>query len=250
MKYSRFIAACLLLICFIPFVNAQENNESEANILYNRDRIGIVNINSNGFGAAYRQSKIKDAFKATFFEINFSVYWDIKEERVYSLLFPGYRPFKYAKLNEIFFLRGGYGNVYKITRKPSWGGVEIQLAYSFGPSICFAVPVYLYVSEDENDIYSDAVLEKYDPEIHSSNNIRGRGPYLKGITELKIYPGFYGNIGFYFEYGQYNSVVKGIEVGGMVNIFPIGVPVMADNDSKNVFFSFYLNIIFGKRYNK
>ncbi|MDL2228064.1 hypothetical protein LJC25_03120 [Bacteroidales bacterium OttesenSCG-928-K03] len=243
------MTACFLLIyCFIS-AKAQYSNESEANVLYNRERVGIININSSGIGASFRQSKIKDAFKATFFEINFSTYWDIKQEKIIWADAVGAKAFTYAKLNEVFFLRGGYGNIYKITRKPSWGGVELQLAYSFGGSICFAMPIYLYIQDQNGDVgYS--TLEKYDPEKHNLENIFGGGPYFKGITDIKVYPGIYGNVGFYFEYGQYNSVVKALEIGGLVNIFPIGVPVMAYNDPKNIFFSFYINIIFGRRYNK
>ena len=244
--FSRHFSAVIVLICSAFCLNAQDNYGSEANILYNRERMAIINLNTNGIGVGYRQSKIKDAFKASFFQVDFSTYWDIKEQKVAGLI-NGFRPFKYGKINEIFFLKGGYGNIYKLTRKPDWGGVELQLAYSFGANVCFAMPIYLYVLYPGDDF---AIAERYDPAgEHSAVTILGKGPYFGGFLETKVYPGLHGNIGLYLEYGQYNNTVKAIEVGGAINIFPIGVPVMAYNDPKNVFFSFYINVIFGKRYN-
>ncbi|MDD4141740.1 MAG: hypothetical protein PHR20_02955 [Bacteroidales bacterium] len=251
MDIRRHISAIFVLCCLLVTSAYSQSHEeqSKANILYSRERLGFITVNTHGFGAGFRQSYIRSVFRTDDFEINFSTYRDPKEESGYN--YQGFRSYKYGKLNDIILLRALYGSQYNIARKPQSGGVEIQLCYGGGLTLCFAQPVYLYVAvPDSIGTGYYAEVQKYDPTTHSEVDILGKGPMFYGILETKIYPGLYGNIGVNFEFGEYNNRAKSVQLGIDVDIFPMGVPVMAYNDPKNFIFSFYLNVLFGKRYNK
>jgi hypothetical protein len=137
-----------------------------------------------------------------------------------------------------------------LNRKPYWGGVELRLVGFGGVSLAIAKPVYLYILNFTSSYYDyDIVVEKYDPTQHFLDNIYGRAPFSRGLGELKFYPGVYGKLGMNFEYGQYNSKVKSVEIGVVFEFYPIPVPIMAFNDSDYYFLTLYINISIGKRYN-
>jgi len=56
-------------------------------------------------------------------------------------------------------------------------------------------------------------------------------------------------VGLDFEYGVYRTKVKSLEIGAIVEVFPIPVPIMAFNDPNYFFFTFYFSFNFGKRFN-
>ena len=95
----------------------------------------------------------------------------------------------------------------------------------------------------------ELTTEKYDPEEHFRDNIYGRAAFTKGISETKVYPGLYAKAGFNFEFGNYTSIIKALEIGATVDIFPNPVPMMAYNDPEYWFLNIYLSVNFGKRYN-
>ena len=252
-KFFYSAVAAILLSCNVYGQDVLLDNASEMNIIYSREMTGALNANTSGIGGIFRQSKAVNYFKSNVYEIGFSSYRDPKEEW-YPAIYQGYRRYKFGKLNSVFFLYGGFGSDYNITKKPYWGGVEIQLNYSLGIVFALAKPIYLYVvavdsTGIEGEVYYEA-LEKYDPDKYSDVNILGRGPFYKGLNEIIPYPGVYGKIGFTFDYGEYSNVVKSLGIGLNLNYMPIGVPVMAYNDPRNLFCTLYVSLIFGKRYNK
>ena len=79
-----------------------------------------------------------------------------------------------------------------------------------GSSFGILKPVYLEIYKP-SQIFPDRyelVPEKYNPETHFVENIYGKAPYLKGITELSINPGGYGKFGVSFEFGPAQEVVR------------------------------------------
>ncbi|MBO4745416.1 MAG: hypothetical protein IJM12_03185 [Bacteroidales bacterium] len=247
----RFFCGIMLFVGLCGVLHGQDglfDDASEANIVYSKESSVIVNINSSGLGAYFRQGNNKDAFRTSFFEIGFSTYRDPKQE-TFPAMYRGYSSYVMGKINWVLLLRGDFGMVYNISRKPYWGGVDVNLVYAAGLSLALAKPVYVYVIDIKDGEYVE-LLERYDPDVHTDVNILGRGPFFKGIWKTIPYPGINGKLGFNFEYGEYTNVVKSLELGAVLDYFPIGVPIMAYNDPKNLFFSFYLSVIFGKRYNQ
>jgi hypothetical protein len=92
--------------------------------------------------------------------------------------------------------------------------------------------------------------ERYNPEIHTLENIYGRGAFLTGILNLNFYPGIYGKGGLDFEFGTRNRLIKAMEIGAILDYSPIPIAIMAYNPKQSLFLTAYLSVSFGKRYNK
>ncbi len=215
-------------------------------ILLKKEMTGGATLHTLGMGANFRKGVNKSYFTSRIFEVEVVSMKHPKQVKV--IAYYTAKSFVYGKLNHVYMLRAGYGYKKLLNRKPYWGGVELRALYMGGASIAFAKPVYLYFY-DLN--YQYRYEEKYDPEkpAHSSEFIYGRAPFTDGIWETKIYPGVYAKGALNFEFGKLNTKIRALEVGGVVEFFPIAVPIMAYRPKHNVFATFYLNFSFGKRYN-
>jgi hypothetical protein len=94
--------------------------------------------------------------------------------------------------------------------------------------------------------------KRYDSKKHfpDVDSIYDRAPFYYGLDEVKFYPGVYLKGGLNFEFGEYNTRVKSLEVGVAVDVYPIPIPVVANIPESYYFLTAYLNFTFGKRYNK
>lgn len=243
----------VLLAVFAGTVYGQTNAvlDTSKNVILLKERsFGIV-FHTQGWGMKYSKGFNKTAFKRRMLVIELDEVHDPKQIRIINPYVSNAKSYHYGKLNAFYILRGSYGNHKQLNRKPYWGGVELRFVYMGGLSLGLAKPVYLYIlhSIAPDDNYFTKILEKYDPEEHSVDNIFGRGPFTKGINETKLYPGLHFKVGLDFDYASYRNKLKSLEVGAMLDVFPNPVPQMAYNDPNYYFLTFYMSFSFGKRFN-
>jgi len=208
-----------------------------------------VHINSNGWGLKFRKGKNLTFLKQFMWEIEFTTYKAAKEVKSINPNYSDSKSFIYGKLNYVYFLRGGIGFQHILNRKPYWGGVQLSYLYYAGLSVGITKPVYLYII-NKTGTTDQITQEKYNPEIHTLENIYGRGAFLTGILNLNFYPGIYGKGGLDFEFGTRNRVIKAMEIGAILDYSPIPIAIMAHNPKQSLFLTAYLSVSFGKRYNK
>ncbi len=145
-------------------------------------------------------------------------------------------------------MRPGYGYQKVLYEKQDRKGVEIKLLTIFGPSLGFAKPVYLEILLPIDPLVSNLQTAKYDPTIHTLDNIYGRAGFFKGLGESKIYPGGFFKLGLNFEYANLDDDIKSIEVGAVVDAYPKIVPIMATAKNQQVFLQFYINFLYGRKW--
>jgi len=249
----------IFLICFL-FLQAinnpiyaqkpkPEGYDSIADrVLLKKELTGGVTIHVQGVGANFRKGVNKTFFNSRIFEVEFVSLKHPKQVRVINPYYYNAKSFVYGKLNHVYILRAGYGFKKMLNRKPYWGGIELRVLYMGGLSIAIAKPVYLYFW-DETITYIKE--EKYDPDnpYHDEEYIYGRAPFTDGLGEMKVYPGVFAKAGLNFEFGALNSKIRALEVGGVIEYFPIAIPIMAYNPEQSLILTFYLNFSLGKRYN-
>lgn len=219
-------------------------------VLLRNEFAGGIILHSRGWGFHFRKGRNKTYFKSVLWEVDAVSLKSPKQIKTINPYFNNSKSYVYGKQNHVYVLRGGLGFKQLLNRKPYWGGIELRLIYFGGFSLGFAKPVYLYIlnySVESDDYTID--IEKYDPEKHGLDNIYGRAPFINGIENTSLHPGIYGKIGLNFEFGEYNSSIKAVEVGAVIDYFPIAIEIMALNPSQAVFLTFYLEFSFGKRYN-
>lgn len=249
-KYSFFFIFFFLLplVGSAQISSIKDTSLFENQILYRKEYRGGVMIHSSGFGATFRKARKDNAFKKRFWETSLIYTTDPKEVRTTNFWSKSYY---YGKLNEVIIARFGYGMERRLASKPYMGGVEVNFNYNGGFSLALAKPVYLYVFEytgTTQDDYSLA-LRKYDPNEHFYDNIYSHANFFDGFNEMKFYPGVYARAGFDFEFGNYDPLIRSLELGLAFDLFPVAVPTMAFNDPVNLFTHFYLSFSLGKRYN-
>jgi hypothetical protein len=243
------------------FVNAQEQEspvvkEYEAiydsvtdRVLLRREFTGGIILHSRGWGLHFRKGRNINFFRSFQWEVDGV---SMKSPKQFRTIYPfsnSAKSYFYGKLNHVFITRTGLGIKKLLNRKPYWGGIELRLVYFGGISLAFAKPVYLYIINYPAGNESRTVtVERYDPELHGYDNIFGRAPFLDGIENTSIHPGIYGKLALNFEFGEYNSSIKAVELGAVIDYHPIPIAIMANNPKQSLFLTFYLEFSMGKRY--
>jgi hypothetical protein len=252
----RFILFFLFLI--LPgFLFAQTQDTSrtgdygETNILYRNEASGGLVAHGNGFGITFKRAWHKTGSKKRILDIDFVSMRHPKQQKYTNPYYDQSRPFFYGKLNFAYFLRGGYGGQNVIFGKGEKSGVEVRYIYSAGLTMGITKPVYLDVLMPFDSLRSTVVTVKYDPNDplqQQPENILAPGPYFKGMDQLKLYPGAFGKFGFSFEYAGWQQKITAIEVGMVVDVFPKQIPIMAYIENNQVYFNFYVSLVWGGKW--
>jgi len=218
-------------------------------VLLRREFAGGILLHSRGWGLHFRKGRNLSYFRSLQWEVDAVSMKSPKQIKTINPYFNNAKSYVYGKLNHIYILRGGLGLKQLLNRKPDWGGIELRLTYFGGFSLALAKPVYLYILNysAENDDYT-IDIERYDPEIHGLDNIYGRAPFTSGIENTSLHPGLYAKVGLNFEFGAFNSSIKAVEAGAILDYYPFPVAIMAYNPEQSFFLTFYIGFSFGKRY--
>ena len=172
-----------------------------------------------------------------------------KEVKSVNQAFDNARSYVYGKLNSFSILRAGVGRQHTIYSKAEKNGVEVRFLYSGGLSLGILKPVYLNILKPTGNFGEfDVVTEKYNPDEHYIDNIYGRAPFTEGLDQLFFRPGAYAKVGFNFEYAPVFEDVKALEIGVILDAYPQEVPIMAFAENKQLFLTFYLTIMYGRKW--
>ena len=249
LKRPIFIVALVIYsTCVVGQTNPFEYEEEKPPLLKDEISFGL-NVHTSGWGVDFRRGKHITGTKKRMFEAELVNMKHPKEVRSVNPYFDNAKSFFYGKLNTYTVLRAAVGQQQVLFSKASRGGVEVRLNYTAGLSLGFAKPIYLNILyQTPTEGKYEVVVEKYDPNSHFTDNIYGRAPFTEGLNELKPYPGGYGKLGISFEYGTLHDDVKAIETGITVDVYGREVPIMAFTENKQIFFNFYINILYGRKW--
>lgn len=230
-------------------VQTNENLYDEIGLLYRNEANGGVIINSHGFGLNYRRGKHITGARKGIWEFDFVNYRHPKETKVTNPFYDNAKGYYYGKQNSFFIIRSGVGIQNVIYTKPQKNGVEIRYVAFVGASIGLAKPIYLEILYD-NPVPGTklVVTEKYDPEKHFPDNIYGRAPFSRGLSEIGIRPGAYAKVGLNFEYGPMVEEIRFVEVGFITDVYLTPVKIMATEREQVVLLSLYLQFSMGRKW--
>ncbi|MDR2979984.1 MAG: hypothetical protein LBV02_06060 [Bacteroidales bacterium] len=239
-----------MLFLFFPALSrAQEVGDVEIEGLTNREWNLSFFINTSGGGIGFQHGRTPDYYRKHFYEIDFLFNRSAKAVRGKNTNFNEATTYSYGKLCDLYFLRAGYGYQKVISQKPYWGGVQVKWGFSGGFALGMAMPVFLYIAVPDNTGFYNIELQQYNPDnqLHTIDYIIGRGPYFKGIGKMKFHPGFYGKLGFQFDFAKNPKSIQALEVGLTVDmVFPF-VKQMAKNNAKPIYICGYIAYCFGKK---
>lgn len=232
-----------------PTVSTNANTYDDIGKLWRYEASGGVMVHSNGFGAVYQRGRYLTGYSKRFFEVQVLNYRHSKEVKTENAGFDNKKGYFYGKLNSFFIIRPGIGYQKVIYTKPDQRGVEIRYVAFGGLSLGLAKPIYLLVAQERpSQVGYDVLTVRYDPDKHFTDNIIGRGPFTRGISEISIHPGLYGKLGLNFEYGMLDDKTRALETGICIDAYPQKLPLMANDRNQRVLLSIYLTISYGRKW--
>ncbi|MBL7923212.1 MAG: hypothetical protein JNL88_03350 [Bacteroidia bacterium] len=249
---SFWMGFFLLLVLPGTGLFAQNNpNEyvEEKPYLTKNEATGGLNFHTSGWGVQFRRSFNLTGYKKLMFEADYVGLKHPKEIKSVNQAFDNARSYVYGKLNAFSILRLGAGRQRTLYSKAERNGVEIRAVYSGGLSLGILKPIYLNILEPTGTFGEFVVItERYDPNEHFVDNIYGRAPFTEGLDRIFIKPGGYLKFGFNFEYAPIFEDVKSLEIGVIADLYPEEIPIMAFTENKQLFLTFYLTLMYGRKW--
>lgn len=227
-------------------VNAQIKAEEEGVVAYKKHFAFGIKLISDGYGISFEKGYSKSVKKATLFQLEISERKHQKEEKQ-SNPNPGVSssPIIYGKINFFYPIKLGVQKQFLLGNKSNKNGVSVT--GNIGGGLCIGLLRPYEVEVDKNGARTFVKYESEDSLLFRSGPFYG-GPGLgKGWNSLKFTPGLYVKPGLRFDYGRYNDLVAAIEVGVTAEFYTKKIPQMIDNKQKQLFFSAYFTVLFGKR---
>ena len=244
---NKILHSILFFFIFCTAVDtvAQDIAIGEPDMLMVRKRQWNIygTLHTNGIGICFNYDQIKSIKLQHGLDIEWTFYRHFKEQRV-EVAEGSY--LVYGKKNYFGQLRGGYGVTRILNTKHYSGGVEVGYYFYGGASVGFSVPVFLEIYYIDPQLGLISVTEEYDPEKHSTGNIKCKAPIYKGFSKIKIHPGAYIKTGLSFDFSTNDALVVKLDAGIAADIYAIPVEKMA-NTKQYFLLTGYLTIHLGKR---
>ena len=222
---------------------AQEVDNGETKTLMTKDFTLGLNFNTTGWGFAFDygwQKNYKYKQMAGFTASNIR---HEKEHKIYSPL-SNTKAYYLGKLRSLVSFRPHYGGKLILFRAKRENGIEISAKWSVGPSLGLVKPVYLKI----DNLASNLIDSRYNPEIHNIGNINSRSSWFKGLGEASLRPGLFLKTGFDFNFSAMKNGISGGEFGLMIDYFPVKeIEIMYNNVNSNFFTALYLQFNIGQK---
>jgi hypothetical protein len=220
-------------------------------IPYEKETVAGINMNTNGGiigGAMFKHSVHlkKNQYHLFAFEV---VNVKHPKEQRYSSSVTG-NTFLFYKQNYFFVLRPQYGREIILFNKSEEEGARVNGIIATGPSIGILKPYAIDYDYTDYASYSgppiDVRSEAFDPGLHTNpqSRILGTGGLFTAAGKSKFTLGWSLKAGLAFELA--NSTT-GIEVGGLIEIYPKEIIIIPSAQNRMLFGSVYVNIYYGLR---
>ena len=232
-------------------VYAQKGIFEENSVVYRRQIAGGIIGYTNGLGLNYGWGKHVDGFKRRMYHVELTNLRHHKEIKSFNPIYDNARGYVFGKMNSVLVMRGTWGMKTVKFDKLRAEGVQISYNWAVGPALALLKPVYyeIGVSEDSSGFRFDYLVEeKFDADRHNVNNIFGRASFFQGVNEISVMPGIHAKFGLNFEYSPDRVGIRALEVGLAMDAYLSRLKIMATEENRQVYFNFYLNLLFGKKF--
>ncbi len=228
-------------------INSIIRQSEEGVLIYSKQSIFGVQFRTNGYGVFYELGKMKTNRKTNIYRIDITEIKNQKEDKLSSgSIFFG-NPYIYGKANNFYQVTLGFGQQYILGEKGNKNGVSVAAVYNAGLAIGLLKPYYLDVTDPTTLQVRRIKYTPQDSALFLGPTIAGGGGFGKGWSELKFKPGAFAKAALRFDYGRFNEMVSGIEVGISAEFYGEKIPIMLLQKDKQLFFQGYISLLFGRR---
>jgi hypothetical protein len=223
--------------------------QSEEGVLvYSKQTIFGFQLRNNGYGGYFEIGQMKTNRRTNIYRLDITEIKHPKEEKQQGAGVIFGNPYLYGKRNNFYQVTLGFGQQYILGQKGNKNGVAVSAIYNGGLALGLLKPYYLEVqsaTSGQNELikYTDANKDVF----LGSTGIVGSGGFAKGWNELSVKPGAFAKLALRFDYGRFNEVVNGLEIGLSGEFYSSKIPLMVDQKDKQFFLQGYIAIMFGRR---
>lgn len=228
-------------------INAMIRQAEEGVLVYRKQTIFGIQAKTNGYGAFLELGRMKTNRKTNIYRLDITETKNAKEEKLLGggVIFGN--PFIYGKINYFYPVTLGFGQQYILGQKGNKNGVAVSAIYNAGLAIGLLRPYYITVDDLNTGQSRTIKYSAEDSALFLGPTITGGGGFGKGWGEMKIKPGAFAKVAMRFDYGRFNEVVSGLEIGMSLEAYGSKVPIMLLQDDKSLFFQGYIALLFGRR---
>jgi hypothetical protein len=230
-------------------INNLIKQSEEGVLIYSKQSIFGVQGRTNGYGLFYELGKMKTNRRTTTYRIDLTEIKHPKEEKLQQSNagpIPFGNPYVYGKINNFYQLTLGFGQQHILGQKGNKNGVAVSAVFNAGLAIGLLRPYYVELKDPVGGRkfikYSQA-----DSITFLGAGVLGSAGIGKGWNEIKMKPGAFVKTAARFDYGRFNEVVSGIEVGVSVEFYGSKIPMMVAQKDRQLFFQGYIALLFGRR---
>lgn len=232
-------------------INKLIKQEEEGALIFNKQSVFAAKITTDGYGGFYEKAKFKTGSLANMWWIDIAEHKHPKEER-FATGDPTFgfiigNPYVYAKINNFYNFKIGYGQQRLIGGKGNRNGVATTLNYGGGLAIAMMKPYFLDVSDPSNNETKTIRYKNNEALFLDQNRIIGAAGFMKGLGLINYIPGLHARTALRFDYGRYNEGVSAIEAGINVEYYTKNIEQLATIEGKKLFFTAYVALVFGRR---
>ena len=226
-------------------ISSMMKQAEEGVLVFSKQSIFGIQFRTNGYGAFYEIGRTKTNRKTNIYRLDITEIKNPKEEKLPTGGFPFGNPYIYGKINYFYQATLGFGQQYVFGQKGNKNGVAVTAVYNAGISIGMLRPYYVEVIDG-----SSTKVIKYSSQDSADflgPQIFGGGGFGKGWGEMKVKPGAFAKTALRFDYGRFNEVVTGIEVGISVEAYTEKIPILLFQKDRQIFYQGYIALLFGRR---
>ena len=227
-------------------ITAMIKLEEEGVIVNKKHFVGGIKLNSDGYGGFLEKGIAQSVKRSLLFQLDISERKHPKELKQINRR-TGAGPYIYGKINFLYPVKLGVQEQFLLGNKGNKNGVSVTANIGGGITLGLLRPYLLGYDSAGTQIFRGLTSNKNDSS-RFINDDPISGPSLgTGFNKLKVNPGAYAKAAFRFDYGKYNEVVSGLEVGVTAEFYSKKIAQMVYSKENNFFFSAYIALIFGKR---
>ena len=228
-------------------INDIIRQDEEGVLIYSKQSIFGLQLRTNGYGIFFEKGKMKSQRNTMVYSIEFNEIKHPKEDKLPNGTggFSFGNPYVYGKINNFYQLQLGFGVQHILGQKGNKNGVAVSVVYKGGLSMGLLRPYYIEI--EENGANRTIKYSAETDSLFKFGFIIGGGGLGKGWGEIKMKPGAFAKTGLRFDFGRFNEVVSGIEVGVSAEVYSSKIPIMLLQKEKQFYYQGHISIMFGHR---
>lgn len=216
--------------------------EEEGVITERKSFVFGLKLINDGYGVFFEIGRAQSIKSGLLYQLEISERKDPRQEKQ-SSFYQNLNPLVYGKINFFYPIKLGVQKQFLLGNKSNKNGVNITGNVGGGFAAGLLRPYYVQIN---NNGALDYV--KFNPADSTQFlNSLGGPSFSKGWNEMKLTPGVYAKAALRFDYGAFNDIITGLELGVNAEFYTKEIPIMLFTDHKQFFFGAYVSLLFGKR---